>query len=50
MINQRRIWKTVSGNKMSAVVTAVELIGKAEIDKRNEVEREIMTFLSNGSH
>ena len=47
--NQGGIWKIVSGSKMSAAVTAVEVTmarEKVEINERNEVEREIMTCLS----
>ena len=49
MSNQWRIWNTVSGNKISVAVTAVELTKadkKVKIDKGNEVEREIVTCLS----
>ena len=48
MINQWRIWKIVSGNKISAAVIVVEITkaGKRGINERNKVEREIMTCLS----
>ena len=41
MSNQWRIWNTVSGNRMSAAITAVKVTragNKLKINKRNEVE------------
>ena len=49
MSNQWRIWNVVSGNKISAAITAVEITSngnKVKVNNREEVEREIMKCLS----
>ena len=49
MSNQWRIWNVVSGNKISAAITAVETTSngnKVKVNNREEVEREIMICLS----
>ncbi len=48
MSNQWRIWNVVSGNKISAAITAVEITSngnKVKVNNREEVEREIMKCL-----
>ena len=49
MSNQWRIWNVVSGNKISAAITAVEITSngnKVKINNTEEVECEIMRCLS----